>query len=102
MEEEAELEPMASTAEDTLDATAPLLECPRHDNNGLSGPGNEAAGAAVGVDAAATSTATWFIWALTFAAGISGFLFGYEYVQACMKVLLYHKDYNLTIYTRTP
>lgn len=101
MEEDLELEAMASAKDDTLDATAPLLEGPRRDNTSPSGPGNEA-GAAVSVDPSATSTATWFIWALTFAAGISGFLFGYEYVQACMKVLLYHKDYNLTVYTRTP
>lgn len=101
MEEEVKLEPMASAAEDTLDATAPLLEGPRHDNTSPSGPGNEPS-TAVRADSAAISTATWFIWALTFTAGISGFLFGYEYVQACMKVLLYHKDYNLTIYTRTP
>ncbi|EFE30498.1 MFS myo-inositol transporter, putative [Trichophyton benhamiae CBS 112371] len=72
---------MASAKDDTLDATAPLLEGPRRDNTSPSGPGNEA-GAAVSVDPSATSTATWFIWALTFAAGISGFLFGYEYVQA--------------------
>ena len=26
-------------------------------------------------------TGGWFIWALTFSAGISGLLFGYEYVQ---------------------
>ncbi|EGD88374.1 hypothetical protein H112_04856 [Trichophyton rubrum D6] len=68
---------MASAAEDTLDATAPLLEGPRHDNTSPSGPGNEPS-TAVRADSAAISTATWFIWALTFTAGISGFLFGYD------------------------
>ena len=30
----------------------------------------------------------WFIWALTFSAGISGLLFGYEYARSIQRVMM--------------
>lgn len=83
---EVELEPMARVEEDTLDAAAPLLESPRHDNTSSPNTRDEDDTSVIDV-LSLTGTGTWFIWALTFSAGISGFLFGYEYVQACIKIL---------------
>lgn len=36
-----------------------------------------------------SGSGTWFIWALTFSAGISGLLFGYEYDLSCFPSLAF-------------
>ncbi|EFQ98877.1 myo-inositol transporter 1 [Nannizzia gypsea CBS 118893] len=68
---------MARVEEDTLDAAAPLLESPRHDNTSSPNTRDEDDTSVIDV-LSLTGTGTWFIWALTFSAGISGFLFGYD------------------------
>ena len=46
--------------------SVPLVDCePQHDDGNVN----------------TEQTSGWFIYALTFSAGISGLLFGYEYVQ---------------------
>jgi SP family myo-inositol transporter-like MFS transporter 13 len=73
------LDGMRSADEET-DTGAPLLSDER--NYGLSGShGDDGESAPAGSLAASRGdSGTWFIWALTLSAGLSGLLFGYEYV----------------------
>lgn len=59
---------------DTLDPNAPLLNLDRHNIHNL--PDNEEDRH---IERESNYSGTRFIWALTFSAGISGLLFGYEY-----------------------
>jgi hypothetical protein len=67
-------------ADEETDTGAPLLSGERH--YGLSGShGDDRESTPAGSSAASRrDSGTWFIWALTLSAGISGLLFGYEYV----------------------
>ncbi|KAM5497891.1 hypothetical protein McanMca71_007178 [Microsporum canis] len=68
---------MARAHEDTHDATAPLLESPRVDY--VDSPhAIDENDTYTAEDLMLKGSGTWFIWALTLSAGISGFLFGYD------------------------
>lgn len=74
---------MARSDEDTSSPEAPLLEQSREDSNAdfQAEPCSEnvSYSYADGVETRnLTGSGTQFIWALTFSAGISGLLFGYE------------------------
>ncbi|KAK2748706.1 hypothetical protein FQN57_000287 [Myotisia sp. PD_48] len=79
--EELLLQPMDRADEDTRQASSPLLNNRRQSSSSLPGSylGAEDEGRIERVDSKLTKgTGTWFIWALTFSAGISGLLFGYD------------------------
>ncbi|KAF3492020.1 myo-inositol transporter Itr1 [Arthroderma uncinatum] len=61
---------MARADEDGRDAAAPLLDGPSH--------ADEEGNTYETQDITLKGSGTWFIWALTLSAGISGFLFGYD------------------------
>ncbi|KAK2871813.1 hypothetical protein FQN49_002804 [Arthroderma sp. PD_2] len=68
---------MARADEGTSDAAAPLLEGPR-DDNACSPNADGESHAYETENLGLEGSGTWFIWALTLSAGISGFLFGYD------------------------
>lgn len=81
---------MRETDEETGSSVgAPLLQSERNYGSGFSSPlfvredGDGCAGEESAVESARPQhLGTWFVWALTLSAGISGLLFGYEYVQS--------------------
>lgn len=89
--EETELQAMSRGDEaDRSDPNAPLLASDRAISPDNGDRDARASRSQIDID----YSGGWFIWALTFSAGISGLLFGYEYVHTMWS--LYFSPTKLT------
>lgn len=80
-DDDLELDTMTPDDDVRGSAGAPLLAGSRNYGSGPESPADGGGGEAVAGWPRSRDLGTWFMWALTFSAGISGLLFGYEYVM---------------------